>query len=197
MAQYYYLGPNNVQMGPVDLSQLRGLISLDTMVWCEGMTNWMPAHQVPEVANLFIAPQPQPQPPYQQPQPQPQYQQPYQQPYQQQYQQPQYQQYQQPQGEYSETDRPQNYLVWAILATLFCCWPFGIPAIVFAAKVDSCWNKGDYAGAFDASKKAKMWTIISAACGGLVGIIYAIYFAVVGVTALGFGAAASGMDYCY
>ena len=97
MAQYYYLGPNNVQMGPVDLNQLRGLISLDTMVWCEGMTNWMPAHQVPEVANLFIAPQPQPQPPYQQPQPQPQYQQPYQQPYQQQQYQ---QQYQQPQGEF-------------------------------------------------------------------------------------------------
>ena len=25
-----------------------------------------------------------------------------------------------------------NYLVPAILVTIFCCWPFGIPAIVFA-----------------------------------------------------------------
>ena len=35
--------------------------------------------------------------------------------------------YQQPGG-----PPPPNYLVWAILATIFCCLPLGIPAIVMA-----------------------------------------------------------------
>lgn len=52
---------------------------------------------------------------------------------------------------------PPNYLVFAILVTIFCCLPFGIVAIVFAAQVNSKAAAGDYAGALDASKKAKTW----------------------------------------
>lgn len=58
--------------------------------------------------------------------------------------------------------KPPNYLVWAILSTLFCCLPFGIVSIVFAAQVDSKYNAGNYAGAVDASNSAKKWAIISA-----------------------------------
>lgn len=50
-----------------------------------------------------------------------------------------------------------NYLVQSILVTLFCCLPLGIVAIVFAAQVNSKLAAGDYGGAIDSSKKARMW----------------------------------------
>ena len=61
--------------------------------------------------------------------------------------------------------KPDNYLVWAILSTLFCCVPTGIVAIVFAAQVDSKWTAGDYQGAQDSSEKAKLWSWVSLGLG--------------------------------
>ena len=54
-----------------------------------------------------------------------------------------------------------NYLAQAILLTILCCLPLGIPAIVFAAQVNGKLAAGDYAGAVETSKKAKMWCWIS------------------------------------
>ena len=64
-----------------------------------------------------------------------------------------------------------NYMVWAILATVFCFLPTGIAAIVFASQVSSKLAAGDRAGAVEASNKAKMWTIISVVVGILFGIV--------------------------
>ena len=50
-----------------------------------------------------------------------------------------------------------NYLAQAILVTLFCCLPLGIPAIVYAAQVNSKLQAGDYEGAVAASQKAKQF----------------------------------------
>jgi Interferon-induced transmembrane protein len=47
----------------------------------------------------------------------------------------------------------QTYLVPAILVTLFCFFPTGIAAIVFAAQVSSKRDAGDYIGAARASKQ--------------------------------------------
>ncbi|MCA1719401.1 MAG: CD225/dispanin family protein [Actinobacteria bacterium] len=54
-----------------------------------------------------------------------------------------------------------NYLVPAILTTLFCCLPLGIVSIVFAAQVNGKLEAGDRAGALDSSRKARMWAWIS------------------------------------
>ena len=54
-----------------------------------------------------------------------------------------------------------TYLAHAILATLFCCWPFGIVSIVYAAQVNSRLAVGDYAGAVDMSGKARTWFQLS------------------------------------
>ena len=54
-----------------------------------------------------------------------------------------------------------NYLDQAILATIFCCLPFGIPAIVFAAQVNKKLAVGDYAGVLEKSRKAKTWCWVS------------------------------------
>jgi len=70
--------------------------------------------------------------------------------------------------------RPSNYLVPAILATLFCCLPGGIVSIVYAAQVNSKWDSGDYNGALNAAKNAKTWFWISFGVGLAIAIIYAI-----------------------
>ena len=53
--------------------------------------------------------------------------------------------------------KPDSYLAWSILATLFCCLPFGIAAIVQSARVDGLWMSGDVAGAHESSRKALRW----------------------------------------
>ena len=68
--------------------------------------------------------------------------------------------------------KPKSYLALSILATIFCCLPFGIPAIIFSAKVDSCWNSGRYQEAQDASRKAKTWMLVSVILGALIIISY-------------------------
>jgi len=78
-----------------------------------------------------------------------------------------------------------NNLVWAILTTIFCCLPFGIVSIVYAAKVDELVATHRYAEAEKASRNARNWAIAAAICsiGGL--IIYCIFAALFfgGVTA--------------
>ncbi|MBN1809341.1 MAG: CD225/dispanin family protein [Planctomycetes bacterium] len=68
----------------------------------------------------------------------------------------------------------QNNLVWAILTTIFCCLPFGIVAIVYAAQVDGKTASGDHAGALEASKKAKTWSFVAFLCGLIPMVLYAI-----------------------
>ncbi len=65
---------------------------------------------------------------------------------------------------------PENYLIYAILMTIFCCWPVGIFAIIKASKVNELWAIGDYAGAQKASDDAKKLTIWGAV-GALVLIV--------------------------
>lgn len=72
----------------------------------------------------------------------------------------------------------QNYLVFAILVTVLCCLPAGIPAIVYAAQVNGKLQMGDMAGAQLASKNAKMWCLISAGLGLGIGLIYGVLMTV-------------------
>lgn len=58
-----------------------------------------------------------------------------------------------------------NYLAPSILCTIFCCLPFGIPAIVFAAQVNTKLQAGDLAGATESSRKAKRWCWMAFAFG--------------------------------
>ena len=58
---------------------------------------------------------------------------------------------------FGTASRPKTYLMEAIVATLLCCLPFGIVAIVYAAQVDSKFKAGDYQGAQKAAHSAKTW----------------------------------------
>jgi len=76
---------------------------------------------------------------------------------------------------------PPNYLVWAILSTVFCCLPLGIASIVFAAQVNGKYAAGDVAGAQESSRKAKQFAIWSAVVGVVIGALYAIAVVAAGV----------------
>lgn len=76
--------------------------------------------------------------------------------------------------------RPKNWLVESILATIFCCLPFGVAGIVFAAQVNSKYDSGDYAGALQASKEAGKWTKIAFWLGIAVIIAYFIFILFLG-----------------
>ena len=80
--------------------------------------------------------------------------------------------------------RPKSYLALAILTTIFCCLPFGIVSIVYAAKVDNAWNAGLYADAEEASNKARKWA--------LAGIITSLVAWVIYIILIAAGAAAVG-----
>ena len=54
-----------------------------------------------------------------------------------------------------------THLTEAILVTLFCCLPFGIVAIINAAKVSNLVAAGKYNEAVEASNNASKWVKIS------------------------------------
>ena len=193
MNSYYYLDAANQQQGPLDGNLLPSKgVTAQTLVWAQGMAEWTAAGQVAELQPLFQAAQPA-QPQFQQPA-QPQYQQ-YQQPAQPQVQQPEQPQYQQNYGQaqyqqhYAQAQqpgaqgfqpKPDNYLVWAILTTICCCWPLGIVAIVYAAKVNNLYMTGQYQAAQEASANAKKWSIITAIGGPVVVLLYVIFYVIMG-----------------
>lgn len=75
---------------------------------------------------------------------------------------------------------PPNYLVWAILSTIFCCLPLGVASIVFASQVNSKWQMGDYAGAQNSSQRARQFALWSTISGV---VIFVLYILVVILTA--------------
>ena len=152
----YYMHIGGQQVGPYEENELpsHGLTA-STMVWREGMPDWVAASQVPELSHLL--------PPSQQPpsyQPQPSY------------------GPQQPYG--ARPPMPDTYMVWAVLVTVFCCLPFGIVSIVKASQVSSLYYQGNYAEARAASRAARNWAIASAVSSGAIVLVYvAVFFGAV------------------
>jgi hypothetical protein len=178
----WYYSKMGLQQGPVPEDELlqkirRAEIGDTNLVWREGMADWLPISQVPELSTLSstipapvpqggepspVAPPPQPQQSLGNvPLPQP----------------PAYQ------GNYIAPVIP-NYMWQSVVATViglpFCCMlamPFGIVAIVFAAKVEGLRVHGDIIGATTASNNAKNWMIASYACSAL-GIVLQVLSAI-------------------
>ena len=73
------------------------------------------------------------------------------------------------------------HLILAIVATIFCCLPLGIVAIVFAAIGMSREGSGDLAGAESAARTASICYWIAIGIGVVVGIGYVLLALVIGV----------------
>jgi hypothetical protein len=50
--EWYYV-ENGMKNGPVSIDRLKGKISKETLVWCEGMTDWINASQINEFKSFF------------------------------------------------------------------------------------------------------------------------------------------------
>ena len=77
-----------------------------------------------------------------------------------------------------------TYLVQAILVTIFCCLPFGIVAIVFAAQVNAKLAAGDFDGALYYSDNARTWCWVSFWLALVPTVLYLIVMAVGGLHVL-------------
>ena len=88
-----------------------------------------------------------------------------------------------PKLQYNSEIPPPNYMVWAILSTVFCCMPLGIVSIIKASEVNSKWEVGDRIGAKAASDQAKKWALISVVSHVIFAlVILFIYFVILGAT---------------
>jgi hypothetical protein len=163
----WFYSKNGQQLGPisdeeiVNLSKSGGLTATD-LVWKEGMPDWKPWREVsllssnPTPPNMPAIPQ----------------------------------SFdgnvmvRQPSMHASIPVRPNipTYLWQSIVATVLCCMPFGVVAIVYAAKVDSLIAVGDYVGAQSASDSAKIWVGVSV---GIFLLTFVGYFVLFGIFAAG------------
>ncbi len=89
-----------------------------------------------------------------------------------------------PQSQPVYAAKPQNYLVWSILTTLFCCMPAGVVSIVYAAQVDSKYATGDLVGSQNASNTARTWAWVSFGV-GLVATLSYLALMIIGVVSSG------------
>lgn len=79
---------------------------------------------------------------------------------------------------------PETHLTKAILVTVFCCWPLGIPAIVNAAGVSNAFASGNYQLALQKSNDAEKWSKYCIIAGVIFWILYAIVMVIVIVAEL-------------
>lgn len=157
----WYYAKDGQQLGPVADEELRrmirdGSLRQEDLVWRDGMPSWQPAGEVPDLG--FLPPAPYPPPPPEGPVTQagpanpyapPRAPAPYGAPL----------PYQTP-----GADIP-DYLPWSIAATLLCCMPCGIAAIIYSTKANTAKAKGDLEEARQAASRAKMWLIVSVVVG--------------------------------
>ena len=155
----YWINHNGVQSGPHDLEAIKQMgLTSSAYVWREGMADWMKITQMPELQGLYEM-APQAHDTAAQPAASPQHGEavtgsPLE---------------QQPTGQqYTPQDAepcPPTNMVWAVLATIFCCIPLGIVGIIYANKVTKCYLTGDLEGAKKASETGAWWIIAAITIG--------------------------------
>lgn len=145
MSQYYYTDGKE-RFGPFTVEQLGDRdITENTLVWKEGLPDWVPARNLNELSGLFATAASMPPPIDIQ------------------------KVYMPPEAP------PKNWLIESILVTLLCCLPLGIVGIVYATKVDTLWTTGQREEALKASREAGKWVKIGALSGFVIIILYIIF----------------------
>ena len=93
---------------------------------------------------------------------------------------------QQPYGQqpyWDGQELPSTYLAWSIgslVGSIFCCQLALIPAIVavvYSSQVESKFHMGDYYGAENASKNARIWVIVTFAMIALTVVAWVVWLA--------------------
>ena len=77
---------------------------------------------------------------------------------------------------------PPTYLALSIIVTVLCCLPFGIVGIIKSSNVSKEYAVGNYAGAQEASKQAKTWSIVGICSSIVVWVLYILFFVILGLS---------------
>ncbi|HSF89252.1 MAG TPA: CD225/dispanin family protein [Saprospiraceae bacterium] len=142
MVHYYYTDGKE-RFGPFTIDQLKERnISESTLVWKDGLPDWVPARNLSDLEGLFANTPPLP----------PAVSEPYTNPV--------------------LLLPPKTWLIESVLVTLFCCIPFGIVGIIHATKVETLWNSGQREAAIKASQDAAKWVKISFITGFVIIFLY-------------------------
>lgn len=149
MNRYFYIDIEGKQKGTFSPDELRDEhVRPETLVWTQGMEQWQRAAEVAELSALFTGSPVSPQTA--------------------QAGQMQYERPAAPYGSQVPQPMPKTWLVESILVTILpfiLCSSFlsllGIIGIVYAAQVESFFNRGDYAASAEASRSAAKWTRIA------------------------------------
>lgn len=150
MEKYYFLIQNGQQSGPFTFEQLKSMpLSRETKIWYQGLDGWKSIGELPELAELHVLLPPS-------------------------IGNSQWDPVEGTPGT-EKPEQPKTYLTEAILATICCCWPLGIPAIVHAARVEGKYNRGDYEGAEESSRQAKQYMQYSFWSGLIFAVIYLLF----------------------
>jgi len=80
-----------------------------------------------------------------------------------------------------------TWLWQSIVATLLCCLPLGIVAIVFSSQAQSAMNVGNMAEAQAKAKQAKTFTLIAVGLGVAAIVLYVVFVFVLGAGMAGMG----------
>ncbi len=80
--------------------------------------------------------------------------------------------------DHMERQKPSSYLALAIICTVCCCLPAGIVSIVYAARVNETFERGEYQRAQEYSNNARTWGIVGIVIGGIGVIIYLALFGI-------------------
>lgn len=73
-----------------------------------------------------------------------------------------------------------SYLVPAIMVTICCCWPLGIPAIVYAAMIPGQVSSGNLDAAWRYAHNSRLWCIIAASSGFVAMAVYVVFVLLAG-----------------
>lgn len=163
----YHVIVNGQQRGPYNVAAFPSLgVTRQTMVWREGLTDWVAAGTLPELNAYFAGQQTTP------------YGQPYRQPA-------------QPYGTYPSGVQPTfhtNWMTWAIVATvvgaLFSCigMIFGIIAINKASQANKYYEIGDTVSGDAANASARTNCIVAFVVAGIGLIFNIVYLGILGQT---------------
>ena len=140
MHEWYYSAADGQHRGPFPAAEMqtlaaRGVITASTLVWREGYPQWRPLAEAGELAQPTGLPPALPAAAAVAPT---------------------------RSAVPASAEHVPTHLAWAILTTLLCCWPLGVVAIVYAARVEGLRAGGDLAGARRASRLAGLWALWSA-----------------------------------
>lgn len=155
MEEYYYIMPDNRRGGPVLPERFaeKG-ITVDTLVWKQGMDDWTPAGKIEELKPYVMPSVGSAEDKYEQ------------------------SLSSKPNRTHTmyfngnALPKPDNNMLGAVLSTICCCVPLGIVAIIKASKVNTLYYSGQYEEAVLMADRARKWSIWALVAGVVFSIIH-------------------------